>query len=99
MLTILLIGIAALLINIYCYFKELKGIWLAVKGKNKVQLQDEGLRLIQDIAVTGLVILLAGTGLYSFLIGSVGGALVSLFLWRKEVWAKITSVPLVPLST
>jgi hypothetical protein len=89
MLSILLLGIAALVINVLFYMQELKAIKAAFisyrKNGKSEQLGVETWRFLADISCTALVVLLAGGGLYAFLIGSVGGALISMWLWRNDL--------------
>jgi uncharacterized iron-regulated membrane protein len=87
---LLFFGIAALLINILFYYKEIQGIVLALAlwFKRKASLRkvwDAVILFIADIAVTGFVVLCAGSGLYAFVIGSVGGAIVSIVLNRQMI--------------
>jgi hypothetical protein len=90
MLTLILIGCIALLINTVIYIKELQLIAHSVKQafRREGPVSNIGKSIwmfVQDALVTGFVILLAGTGLYSFIIGTVGGCLVSAYVWREQI--------------
>jgi len=94
MISMILLGVAALLINVFFYFKELANIMAAFLGfahkrsaKSFVPLAEETRRFLMDVSLSAIVILLAGAGLYSFMIGSVGSAVVSIILWRKEIFS------------
>jgi hypothetical protein len=95
MLWIVLIGCIALLINVFFYFREMKLIGETFIGmfQRKNTIQEHGAAwwmFFQDASISCLVVLLAGQGLQAFLIGSVGGALVSLILWREKIWESLT---------
>ena len=90
MLTLILIGCIALLINAVVYIKELQliGYSMGRAARREGPVSDIGKAIwmfFQDAFVTGLVILMAGTGLYSFIIGTVGGCLVSAYVWREQI--------------
>lgn len=96
MLWVVLIGSIALLINMMFYFLEIEDIGRAVKalfkGTGSMKQVWEAIWLfLKDAIVTALVVGMAGTGLQSFLIGSVGGVLVSVVLCWKQIGAWMDS--------
>jgi len=89
MILFIILGSLALLVNMWFYFKEVEliatsiGNLFAKKGSIK-EVKESIWLFVKDASVTAIVALVAGAGLYAFMISCIGGAMISIVLcWKR----------------